>query len=360
MPLETGERAAPNAHSLPSSVIEHLIFGAEDADRLPDWPLASWDAIRSAGVPAWAVPKEHGGVGRSQAEALRDGEAIASACMTTSFIMAQQEAVVRLLSKSTAPLKDHYLRGIATCELFVTVGLSHLTTSRQDREPVLRARPAPGGGFTLDGRIPWVTGADRADAIVLGATLPDATQVILVVPTSRAGVTVAPPMLLSSFNGSRTSHVHYDAVTAGPEALVMGPGEQVLGRSVGGGLDTSGIAIGLAAAATSYLRNEAAHRPAVAEHVTRFEVRLAAARQRLYALAVEPVPEAIAPMRVEATRLALRATQFALLVAKGSGFVATHPAQRWARQALFFLVWSCPPQVVEALSAELLPEPMGN
>jgi hypothetical protein len=46
-----------------------------------------------------------------------------------------------------------------------------------------------------------------------------------------------------------------------------------------------------------------------------------------------------------------------LLVAKGAGFVATHPAQRWARQALFFLVWSCPPQVAEELLEELLPTP---
>ena len=55
------------------------------------------------------------------------------------------------------------------------------------------------------------------------------------------------------------------------------------------------------------------------------------------------------------TRLALQATQVALTVAKGAGFVAPHPAQRWARQALFFLVWSCPRPAAEGIIEHLLP-----
>ena len=348
----------PNAQSLPAAVLGCLVAGAENADRLLDWPLASWDAIRSAGVLAWPVPKEYGGAGLSQAETLRDGEAIASACLTTSFILAQQEAVVRLLLKGPAHLKDRYLRGVAAGELILTVGLSHLTTSRQDRGPVLRANPIAGGGFILDGQVPWVTGADRADAIVIGATLPDASQLVLLLPSGQAGVTITPPLLLSSFNGSRTSFIRCDGVTVGPELILAGPSEQVLGKTDGGGLETSGPAIGLAAAATAYLRSEAANRPALADRAARFETSLAAARQRLFTLAVDPVPEAILALRVECSRLALQATQVALLVAKGAGFVATHPAQRWARQALFFLVWSCPSLVVEGLLEELLPQPL--
>jgi hypothetical protein len=49
----------------------------------------------------------------------------------------------------------------------------------------------------------------------------------------------------------------------------------------------------------------------------------------------------------------LRATQAALAAAKGAGYVAGHEAGRWCREALFFLVWSCPPQVMEANLCEL-------
>jgi hypothetical protein len=31
---------------------------ADAADREPDWPAASWDALRRAGVLRWSVPRE--------------------------------------------------------------------------------------------------------------------------------------------------------------------------------------------------------------------------------------------------------------------------------------------------------------
>ena len=58
-----------------------------------------------------------------------------------------------------------------------------------------------------------------------------------------------------------------------------------------------------------------------------------------------PAPPAI---RARANTLVLRATQAHLTARKGSGFLMTDPAQRWARQALFFLVWSCPSPVATA------------
>src|SRR5207248_11332550 len=36
-------------------------------------------------------------------------------------------------------------------------------------------------------------------------------------------------------------------------------------------------------------------------------------------------------------------------------FLRDHPAQRWARQALFFLVWSCPRPAAEATLDTLIP-----
>ncbi|MHC5541879.1 acyl-CoA dehydrogenase, partial [Singulisphaera rosea] len=51
--------------------------------------------------------------------------------------------------------------------------------------------------------------------------------------------------------------------------------------------------------------------------------------------------------------LALRTTQASLTARKGSGFLRSDPAQRWARQALFFLVWSCPSPVAQAAIRDL-------
>jgi alkylation response protein AidB-like acyl-CoA dehydrogenase len=66
--------------------------------------------------------------------------------------------------------------------------------------------------------------------------------------------------------------------------------------------------------------------------------------------------EKAATLRARANSLVLRATQAALTAAKGTGFLKEHPAQRWARQALFFLVWSCPRPAAEATLAYLTTE----
>jgi hypothetical protein len=58
-------------------------------------------------------------------------------------------------------------------------------------------------------------------------------------------------------------------------------------------------------------------------------------------------------LRQRANSLVLRSTQAALAAAKGAGYVVGHPAGRWCREALFFLVWSCPQPVLSANLCEL-------
>ncbi|QJW94975.1 acyl-CoA dehydrogenase family protein [Frigoriglobus tundricola] len=228
----------------------------------------------------WSVPAEYGGAGRTAVECVRLGRTIASACLTTAFVLSQRDAAVRQLLKGPAHLKERYLPGHAAGSHCVTVGLSQLTTSRQHHGPALRARSATGGGFVLDGDVPWVTGADGAVAVVVGATLPDATQVLIVLPTDRPGVTIAPPLPLAALLGSRTSSIRCDGVFIEPESVLAGPSEHALGKVGGGGLETSALALGPAAAAVEYLRREAVDRPVLGSCTERFEVLLTTGRGR--------------------------------------------------------------------------------
>ena len=57
--------------------------------------------------------------------------------------------------------------------------------------------------------------------------------------------------------------------------------------------------------------------------------------------------ETASEIRFAANQLALDATQAELTAAKGAGFVTGHPAGQRCQQALFFLVWSCPPAVTQ-------------
>ena len=65
--------------------------------------------------------------------------------------------------------------------------------------------------------------------------------------------------------------------------------------------------------------------------------------------------DAIPPteVRARANALVIRATQAYLTARRGSGFLRSEPAQRWACQALFFLVWSCPTPIAQAAIRDL-------
>ena len=59
-------------------------------------------------------------------------------------------------------------------------------------------------------------------------------------------------------------------------------------------------------------------------------------------------------IRQRANSLVIRAAQASLGAAKGAGFVHGHPAERAVREAMFFLVWSCPQPVVESTLKALM------
>src|SRR5207249_949332 len=171
-------------------------------------------------------------------------------------------AVRRLVASKNADLARRFLSGLARGELFATVGLSQLTTSRQHQAPVLTATETT-EGFRLDGVIPWVTGADQADFIVIGATLADGRQILLGLPRGQAGVAIDPPLSLMALAGSRTSVLHLREVVVSRDWLIAGPAEKIMAGKAGGvgGLETSCLALGLAGAAIGYVCQESQQRP---------------------------------------------------------------------------------------------------
>jgi alkylation response protein AidB-like acyl-CoA dehydrogenase len=208
--------------------------------------------------------------------------------------------------------------------------------------------------------MPWVSGADHANHFITGGAMPDGRQILLVLPADTPGVTVESAMDLSALAGSRTAEVTCDGVTVDRHWLLAGPTENVLksgSRGGTGGLETSCLALGLAGAAIDKLHEEAAARPDLAELAGRLEANRTRVREEMYGIATGAgSPPALLELRAKANALVLRATQAALTACKGAGFVHPHPAQRWARQALFFLVWSCPRPAAEATLGYLFGE----
>jgi alkylation response protein AidB-like acyl-CoA dehydrogenase len=332
---------------------------AAEADGVASWPAASWDALRRCGALGWIIPREHGGIGLDPLELLEGYQRLAGACLTTCFLLSQRDSACRRLRDSGhEALCRRLLPELASGERFATVGLAQLTTSRQHVRPVLTAQ-LDEDGVRLNGVMPWVTGAPHADHFVTGVVLDDGRQMLLVVPRDTPGLSVAPPMELMALQGSLTAEVRCNEVRLDRQWILAGPAEKVLASGRGaGGLETSGLALGLAKSAISYLQREANKRTEWQARATACAESWNALQEQLRRLAREGADaQAASNLRAKVNALLLRATQFALAASKGSGFLRSHPAQRWARQALFFLVWSCPAPALDATLACLaLPE----
>lgn len=334
-----------------AELCERLRELAPTLDTPNAWPFQQLQLCAEAGVHEWFLPRNVGGQGWSEADLLRGYLKLSAACLTTAFILTQRVgACTRIAASGNVLASERLLPPLLRGEIFATVGISHLTTSRQHVKPVLQARETT-SGWELNGYSPWVTGAEHAQAIVLGATLDDGRQILVALPTNLPGVRIPRAPDLVSLTASRTGAVHCDGVTVGREWLLAGPIENVMKQGLGaktGGLQTSTLAAGLATAALDYLDKESRQREVFVEPAAAMRKELDVLIADLLALAGGEQPCAAEDARGRANSLALRSTQAALVAAKGAGFVVGHPAGRWCREALFFLVWSCPPSVLNA------------
>lgn len=330
---------------------QQLLALSTELDQPGSWPAKQLALCGQYGVFEWFAQPAWSGQGWTAADVIRGYLALSRGCLTTTFVITQRTgAYLRLEASDNDQLKQELLPAWVRGEQFATVGISHLTTSRRHLgQPVLRATKTA-AGYLLDGYTPWVTGGRQAQTIVVGATLDNGLELLLALPTDAPGVTIpeAPPLV--GLSASHTGPVYCERVELGSDRLVAGPAPQIMkqGGAATGGLQTSTLAIGLAQAALTFLRHESQRRAdltapwdALQHECDQLEMHLLQAAESQPVCSTEE-------LRTRANSLALRATQAALAAAKGTGYVWGHPAGRWCREALFFLVWSCPQPVITA------------
>src|SRR3954469_21854013 len=247
---------------------------AIEMDRSGEWPAEQLRLCGEYGVYEWFVDPAWGGQGWNEEQLVRGYLALSAACVTTAFVLTQRTGACRRIEGcENETLRQRLLPGLASGELFATVGISHLTTSRRHLgRPVLTAEAIP-GGFRLNGMSPWVTGGAAADYIVLAAVLVEGgevtdKQLLIAAPTDTPGLKVAGALPLIGVSASSTGPVHLDKAEISDEWLIAGPVPDVMTSGIGGstgGYETSTLAIGLASAAIDYLAREAEKRPDLTE-----------------------------------------------------------------------------------------------
>jgi alkylation response protein AidB-like acyl-CoA dehydrogenase len=328
-----------------------------DLDLSGAWPTEQLALCRDYGVFSWFFPAKFGGQGWSEIDIVRGELKLSAACLTTMFILTQWAgACQRIVASENEALTARLVPDLLAGRTFATLGISHLTTSRLHLGKPALAAEEDNGGFRLNGYSPWVTGGRHAQTIVMGAELADRRRVLLSLDTSTPGVRCGEDAKLVGLSASHTGPIHCDGAFVPRDSILAGPSDDVMAGVRGsntGGLQTSTLAIGLAGAAVDFLFAESERRTELLTPADALRAELIEVRGDLLAAALGEERCSSQDLRTRANSVVLRATQAALAAAKGTGYVVGHPAGRWCREALFFLVWSCPQQVMAANLCEL-------
>ena len=222
-------------------------------------------------MPRWSLPRDFGGEACARPLLVQRDAQLAGGSLTAVFILSQHDGAVRRLGTSSdRPAARHWLAEIAAGRAFATVGISQLTTSRRLGAQALTATEHAPGEFRLQGAMPWVTAALRADVFVTGALLDDGRQILLALPANRPGVAVRPSFELAALQSSCTAEVVVSGVEVTEADLLAGPSQELSGQpgAVGtAGLETSALALGQARAALEALVGLATDRLELADPV---------------------------------------------------------------------------------------------
>ncbi len=336
---------------------EQLESLAPSLDHPGAWPAEQLEACGRHGIFEWFIDRSQGGQGWSDADVARGYLRLSAACLTTTFVITQRTGACRRIAQAEHDwARTECLPDLVAGRRFATVGISHLTTSRRHlKRPVLVAEQRR-GCLVLNGYSPWVTGAAHADWIVTGAAMEGGAQVLVAVPRDLPGMTIEHPVDLVSLAASQTGPVRFTEAEVSDRWILAGPAADIMKGGVGarsGGLQTSTLAAGLADSAIRYIEQEATGRNELSTAGRPLREQWNRLVDDLLNVAAGEAVCSNQVLRSRANSLVLRATQSALAVAKGAGYVVGHPVGRWCREALFFLVWSCPQPVMAANLCEL-------
>jgi len=333
---------------------------ADETEQQRSWPQQQLRMLAEVGILGWNIPDEYEGHLQPPVTQAAMTLRLSAACLTTAFVLSQRDAACqRILACSNEPIKRELLPVLASGDQWATVGISHLSTSRQHlKKPSVQAIETA-GGYELSGFVPWVTGAMHSDVIVTGGALEDGRQLLVALDkNSHTQVSFSLPAEMLALTASQTGNVTIDSIEVPKDRILIGPIENVM-KAGGGGtgsLTTSLIAAGVASRAVDAFVEEASSRSDLAEEASALKSECESLINDLLDASnpdrAANVAHEKATLRTRANSLVLRASQAYLTATKGTGFMKGHPAERTIREAMFFLVWSCPAPVAQSAMKE--------
>lgn len=321
-------------------------------------PLGHVEALKADRLLGVTAPAECGGSGASAAVGREVTEILAGACGATWFVATQHGTPLRtVLGSDNDTLRERYARRLASSDVLAGIAVSHL---RRPGPPPVTATAVP-GGWRFDGRVDWVTSWGLAEVLLLGGVTPaDEVVAVLIPAADQPGLRSTGELRLAAMSGARNVALRLDGlVVSAADVALRQPRAEWLSTDRGVTANVTPAVFGLLATILTRLADVSRSRGSATgtDLAAAMTVEASGLRSRGYTLLddvppAEQLPERLA-IRGAALELVNRAAAALIVAGAGTSMLATNPAQRLAREALFHLVQASTPPMREAVLSRM-------
>lgn len=312
---------------------------ALDVDGRERIPAAHYERLAELGLFAMSVPADLGGPGLDPPTTRTIMRTLGRGCGATAFAFAQHLGVTAAVARTdNTGLSDEWLPRLRSG----TLGGTAFAHVRRRGTPVVRAEPAPDGGWCLHGTAPWATSWGTAAVFSVAAVAPDGRIVwVLVAGEEQPGMR-SEPLPLMVFGATATVRLHFDGLAVPSDHVLRVDEAEPWRRADRRGAARPNplcLAVGdralrlLSEAAPEIAAEQAEVWDAVGERSA-----LAGALVDTGADLDDDAIATVAAARAESILAAQHLTTALLAAVGGRGAERSHPAQLLARQSLFYVI----------------------
>lgn len=227
--FEISEREREVLTLVRATVKETIAAKADDVDRESLFPVEQIAALAQAGLGGLLIPDEYGGSGDSTLSYVLAMEELAAVCGSTSTVyMTQMHCAYPILLMGTEAQKAKWLPRLCDGTAIGSLGVTE-PGAGSDAASMRTVAKADGAGYLLDGAKTFITSGDRADVIVLFATIDRSAGrngiTAFLVSAGADGFSSGPPMHKLGMRGSSTSELFFDNCRVPESAMLGQPGQ---------------------------------------------------------------------------------------------------------------------------------------
>lgn len=319
-------------------IADDVLFpSALDTDAAATVPRARLDVLAEAGLYGLRAPVWAGGMAADLDTICAVTEALASGCLTTTFVWAQHGGTAFVVGASGSPALREWVEPL--CRGRVRSGLA-LAGALPGPAP-LRAQRGD-DGWWLTGACPWVSGWGRVDVLHTAALAEDGSTVWSLVDAEQGSTLRVERTALVALNATATVDATFEAHFVPDERVtVITPPEEPSAAASGPAPASlrlhAALALGVVARCCTLLGPGP------------LDEELVACRDALATGTRDTMPAA----RAGAAELAIRSAVALMSVAGSSSLRCDRHPQRLAREALFVSVFAARSPIREAFLARL-------